>query len=60
MRLTLNPWARHPLPGNPIGVDRSWLEDDRLCFAEGRAIREILGLGEHWPEGEDAANEPGV
>jgi hypothetical protein len=44
MLLTLNPWARHALVGNPIGVDCCWLEGEHLCVNQGRSVAEILRL----------------
>lgn len=47
MRLTFNPWARHPLAANPISADKCWLEGERLRLEGGRPVGEILGLREN-------------
>jgi hypothetical protein len=50
MRLTFNPWARHPLAANPTQASKCWLEGERLCLQDGHSVGEILGLAENWPE----------
>jgi hypothetical protein len=49
-RLFLNPWARHPMPIIPIGIDINQVVDERLQLTQGNSIGEILGLPEAWPE----------
>lgn len=48
--LILNPWARNPIAGLPLGVEVREVVDGRLETQPGQPLREIFGLPEGWPE----------
>ncbi len=50
MSLILNPWARSPIAGLPLGVEVQEVLDGRLQTEPGQSLREIFGLPEGWPE----------
>ena len=50
MSLILNPWARNPIAGLPLGVEVREVVDGRLETRPGQSLREIFGLPEGWPE----------
>jgi hypothetical protein len=50
MSLILNPWARSPIAGLPLGVEVQEVVDGRLETRPGQSLREIFGLPEGWPE----------
>ena len=50
MSLILNPWARNPIVGLPLGVEVREVVDDRLETQLGQSLSEIFGLPEGWPE----------
>lgn len=49
IRLFDNPWARYPLNGISLGVDRLAVEGRELVRHQGQRLHQILGLPADWP-----------
>jgi hypothetical protein len=49
-RLILNPWARSPFPAIELDIDRHDVIDERLRKRQGRALHQIFGLPQGWPD----------
>jgi len=50
-RLIVNPWARRPLTDDrTFGIDRIWVDDNRLRREEGEDLATRFGLPTGWPE----------
>lgn len=50
MSLILNPWARNPIAGLPLGIEVREVINDRVETHPGHSLSEIFGLSEGWPE----------
>jgi len=50
LRLILNPWARSPIAGLPLGIEVREVVGDRLQTLPGQSLRAIFRLPEGWPE----------
>jgi hypothetical protein len=48
--LYANPWARLAVPTDFLRMPHARVVDDRIQHIAGLTFREVLGLGEHWPE----------
>ncbi|WP_419256045.1 hypothetical protein ACN2C6_19235 (plasmid) [Caulobacter sp. ErkDOM-YI] len=49
-RLIRNPWATHPLPPLPLGVDELNPIDGKLDKTNGQSFAELFNLPPSWPE----------
>lgn len=49
-RVVENPWAKHPLSLEPLGLPLSRVQADRLTTLGGRSLRDAFELAEGWPE----------
>lgn len=48
--LYANPWAHLAMPVDFLRMPHAMVVNDRIQRVDGITLREVMGLGEHWPE----------